>query len=159
MKRLSIAVVVAALALVGSAGLITAEETEWFDLSCGICKNMAAEEGLMDNIKWETHLIENGSLSVMQVAKGYQEKMERAHKQMMESSEKLQRGEKMHLCGFCQSYGKLMMSGVKTEEIDSAAGHITLMTSDDAAVVKQIKTHAKRTIDEYEKWQAESSKG
>ena len=156
MKRLSIALVVAALAVVGSAGLITAEETQWFDLTCGICKNMAAEEGLMDNLKWETHLIENGSLSVMQIAKGYQEKMERAHKHMTEAGEKLKSGEQMHLCGFCQSYGKLMMSGVKTEEIDTAAGHISLMTSEDAAVVKQIQAHAQRTIDEYEKWQAES---
>ncbi len=46
------------------------EGKPWFDIhNCGMCKNMAAEEGLMDNLNWETHKISNGMLNDEAVVK------------------------------------------------------------------------------------------
>ena len=59
MKKLGIALVLACLTL--TVAVATAGDKAWFDLeNCGMCKNMMAEEGLMENMKWETHAIAAG---------------------------------------------------------------------------------------------------
>ena len=152
MKRAII--VLAALVVLGFvAGAVTAEEeTAWFDLhNCSMCKHMANEEGLVENTEWETHLIANGALSIITVAESHKAAFERAHKHMEEIGMKLHSGEQMPLCGFCQSYGMLMMSGAKVESVEGKTATVNLMTSTDAEVVKKIHAHAQKTIDEYKK--------
>ncbi len=128
-------------------------EGEWFDLEgCAICKNMAAEEGLMEHMQWETHLVSNGCMSVAVIDPAYVAKMERAEKNMKAVMAKLEAGEQMPLCGFCMSYGNLIANGVNYEEIETGWGtHISLMTSDKPEVVEMIQAHAQKTIDEYAK--------
>ena len=132
------------------------EGKSWFDIhNCGMCKNMAAEEGLMDNLNWETHKISNGMVTITTIGTGYQEKFERATKNMQATAQKMMAGEEVHLCGFCTSYGNLMMAGVSSDIVESEVGVIQLITSNDEAVVKQIHDHAQHTIDAYEQWLAE----
>ncbi len=142
--------------LVFVAGVVGAEEeSAWFDLdNCAFCKQMSNEEGLIESMSWETHLIENGALTIIVVPESKVEAFERAEKHMHEMGAKIEGGEKMHLCGFCQSYGMLMMSGAKVEKVDGDAARVTLMTSADSEVVKKIQTHAQKTIDEYNKMMA-----
>ena len=125
------------------------EEGAWFDLeNCSICRNLAAEEGLMENMKWETYVISNGMMTVSVIDEHYEDEMERASKKIEAVVAKLQTGELVPLCGFCTSYGNLMMNGAKMEEFDTAAGQINLMTSDKPEVVEMIHVHAKRTLDD-----------
>ena len=49
----------------------------------------------------------------------------------------------------CEAYGKLMAAGVKVQEFKGEAANISLMTSDDPKVVKQIHEMADRTIKEH----------
>jgi len=159
-KALGVLLCIGALALV--AGLAPAEEEHqaWFDIeNCTFCKNLGQEEGLLDNIKWETHMIENGAVTLTQVPAEWEEAFERAEKHMSEAAAKMGSGEPVHLCGFCQSYGKLMTSGVKMESFKSDVARVTLMTSTDEKVVQMIHEHAKKTIEEYENWIAEEAKG
>lgn len=150
MKKLSFAVV--ALALTAGIIAVAGEEGPWFDLeNCAFCKNLSAEPGMLDAMHWENHVIDEGMLTVTQVPEQYREAWARARKHMQETGEKMQAGEALHLCGFCQSYGKLLQAGAKVEEIDGDVVKITLMTSDDPEVVKAIQAHAQRTIDEYKK--------
>lgn len=151
-KAMLLVSVVAVLAVV--AGFASAEEeTPWFDLhNCAMCKSLSSEEGLLESMQWETHMIENGALSITIIPEAKVEAFERAHKKMEETGMKLQSGEKMHLCGFCQSYGTLMMSGAKIENVAGQAARVSLMTSSDPAVVEKIQAHAKKTIEEYKKW-------
>ncbi len=160
-RRVPMLVIVASLILLTAAYAEEADQQKaWFDLeNCGMCKNFAAEAGLMDNLKWETHLIAEGSLSIAMVAPEYEEAFERAGKKMEATGMELMSGKQMPLCGFCTSYGALMQAGAKFESIHSAAGHITLVTSTDAEIVGLIQTHAKRTIAEYDKWIAEKGSG
>jgi hypothetical protein len=72
---------------------------------------------------------------------------------------KMQSGEQVPLCGFCTSYGKLMMAGVQMEEIETEFGHISLMTASDPEVVKMIHDHGQHTIDAYDEWQAAEAAG
>ena len=143
------------LALVAMvAAVIAGDEAEqpWFDLdNCGMCKPMASEEGLMEHMDWEHHLISNGWMTVTTVAPEYMEAFERAHTGMGAVAEKMGRGAEVHLCGFCQSYMGLAMAGANIEDVKTSAGYIGLVTSSDPAVVARIQDHAKRTMDEYQK--------
>ena len=145
------------LCLVVAVGTSIGDEGKaWFDIqNCGMCKNFSAEEGLMDNVDWETYKISNGMLTITKIGAGYEEKFQNAAKNAQATAMKLQAGEQMHLCGFCTSYGNLMMAGVSNEEVESEVGIIQLMTSNDEAVVKQIHEHAHHTIDAYEQWLVE----
>ncbi len=132
--------------------------TPWFDLeNCSMCKNMSSEEGLMENMDWENHLTTDGMMSITIVAAGYEEAFERSMKNMKATGEKLMTGEKMYLCGFCQSYGGLHMAGANFEQIKTKAGVVELVTSHDPAVVAKIQTHGQKTIDEYNKMVAAGS--
>ena len=132
-----------------AAPVVGGEEKAWFDLeNCSMCKNFAAEEGLMENMKWETFVISDGMMSVAVIDEHYHDAMERASKKMEAVGAKLQAGEQLPLCGFCSSFGNLLMSGAKLQEFDTVAGHISLMTSDSAELVAKIHAHAERTIEE-----------
>ncbi len=122
-----------------------------------MCKNMMAEEGLMEAMDWENHLTKDGMMSVTIVAAGFEEAFERSMKNMQASSEKMMSGEKMYLCGFCQSYGGLNKSGANFEHIETKAGMVELVTSHDPAVVAKIHAHGQKTIDEYNKMAAAGS--
>ena len=140
------------LALVNTAVQAQEHEGGWFDLhNCAMCKNLSAEEGLLEHMTWENHIIPNGMMSIAVIPDDYQGAMDRVHHNMQAVVKKLQSGEQMPLCGFCQSYGKLMEMGAQEQEIKSAAGYISLLTSDDPQVVKKIHEHAQKTIDEHQK--------
>ena len=77
---------------IGAAG---AGEADFHN--CAICKPMASEPGLMQNMKWETHPIATGMLAVTTVTADYDEAYGRAHEKMMANVEKLEAGEEMPL--------------------------------------------------------------
>lgn len=149
----ALAAVVLAIPFTCGAG-----EECWFDLeNCSMCNHLLAEEGLMDNMEWENHVIASGMLSVTRVAPDYEEAYERAMYNMEQTGKQLMTGQQMYLCGFCQSYGALHMAGAQFEIVEAGAGHIDLMTSSDPAVAEMIRVHAQRTIDEYNAMLAEES--
>ena len=158
MKR-SLVAFAALIAIAIVAPLTTAgEEKPFFDLeNCAICKNLGAEEGLMDHIDWETHLLDNGALTVSYVPEEYKAAMARAHGKMMAVVQKMESGESVHLCGFCTSYGALMTSGAQIKEFETKTGSISLMTSTDAKVVEMIHAHSNKTEEEYEVWKKEQA--
>jgi hypothetical protein len=143
-----------ALVVVLAAGVLVAGDQgqAWFDLEgCSMCKNFAAEPGLMEHIEWENHMISDGVMTVSIVDEEYRDAMKRAEKNMAAVGEKLAAGEQLPLCGFCTSYGKLVMAGVKIEQVDTDFGAVVLMTSSDPKVVEMIQAHARHTDEEYEK--------
>ena len=159
MKKTRVAVC-CLLAVAGLAGLVTAEEQVWFDVgNCAFCKHLGQEKGMLQNLRWETHLIEKGALTITQVPDEYKEAFDRAQEHMQDTAAKMQAGETMHVCGFCQSHGELMMAGINIESIDSDVVIVTLMTSDDEELVARIHAHAEKTMAAYKAWVAEGAKG
>jgi len=160
-KMIRTSIVVLAISLLPATALIAQERTiptgakketaiAWFDMeNCPICKCMAAEKGLMESIKWETHLIDNGMISITTVPSDKKEAMAKCEKEMKAAIDKVKAGEKMPLCGFCTSYAALIEAGAKEQEIKTETGTVSLMTSDKPEVVKKIQDHAKKTISEY----------
>jgi hypothetical protein len=135
------------------------KETPWLDLqNCEICKCMGEDMEMMQHVTWETHKIDNGMLSASVIPEQYQAKMDELHKQMHAQGEKLQSGEKMALCGFCESWGELMKAGAKEQQIKTDFGMIGMLTSDDPQLVKKIHAHADRTIKEFAAYQEAAAK-
>lgn len=133
-----------------SCTMATADD--WFDMqNCGICKCMGDNMEIMQDITWETHMLPNGIMTISVIPEEHKKTMTKLHDEMMASVKRLEEGEAMELCGHCMSYGELLSMGVNKQEIESEAGMITLMTSEDPEVVKKIHAHAQKSLDEYKK--------
>ena len=129
-----------------------AKEAGWFDMdNCEICAAMADHKADMMRVKWETHKLENGLLSISVVPEDLKPAMDKAHKQMEKTIKRVEAGEEMHLCGYCQSLGHLMGHGAKKEELDTVGGHIFMLTSDKPEVVKEIHQHVDKSLAEFKK--------
>lgn len=128
------------------------KEIAWFDMEhCEICKNMASMKDQMHKIKWEIHMLENGMVSIAIVPEDMKEEMAKAEQGVMQTVSKLEQGEQLHMCGYCNSYGKLMSMGAKFQKIKSLGVDLSIVTSDDAEVVKEIQAMGKKAKVEHEK--------
>lgn len=153
---LSIAVLCAVpwLASVALAGAPLKSDSGWFDFeNCAFCKNLAAEDGLLEHSTWENHPISNGMMNIITVEPEYAAAMQRAGEHMAALGQKIQAGEVnpmgLKMCQHCQTFGMMMMGGqVKMEEVRGDAAVVTLMTSDDPGVVKRLQEMAERDTKE-----------
>lgn len=142
MKRVLAAVLFASFA---SAALAV----EWFDESCICCKPMHDNPALMSRMKWETHKITNGLMMVAAPPEGMIDEFEATCHAMHTAAENAKPSDPM--CGFCLSFTELAKAGAKVEEVKTGVGQMTLITSDDPAVVKKIHAHSDRTQEEMDK--------
>ncbi len=55
---------------------------------------------------------------------------------------------RVYMCGSCEAYGNLLMSGAIVEHIPTKFGDIVLVTSDDTDVMKKIKAYGRRWAEE-----------
>lgn len=137
----------ASLALAGDhpkSGEQASAGSGWFDFeNCAFCKNLSEDPGLLEHTTWETHEIKSGMLTIMTVDPAYAKSLAKAEKAMQDLGMKIQSGEvnpmTLKMCGHCQSFGMIMMSGkVNMEEVRGDAAIISLATSDDAGIVQQL---------------------
>jgi hypothetical protein len=146
MRRTALAcLTLAALAFGPSA----ADEAEF--LNCGLCKPMMAEAGLMEHLHWESHAIATGMISVTRVDPSHEQAYQRAHVKVMDAVKRLQAGEKMELCPFCQSMNALAQAGAHIENLDAGGAHIMVITSDQPAVVEKIRAHMRWAQEVFER--------
>jgi len=144
-------------ALVASAVHATEPgEALWFDMeNCAFCKNLSKDPQLMKNMSWEHHDISNGVATITVVKPEFKKSYLEAQAAMMDVGKKMQSGElkmaDVKMCGHCQNYGKLMMMGAKMEHVQGTFADVTLMTSDNPEMVKEIKAFAQRNRDEMAK--------
>ena len=158
MKAIKVGLLLAMVVAV--AAFVIADDKPWLDLeNCDICKGMMAQEGLMDNMTWDHYLTKNGMMSVTTIADGYREKFDASMATMNKTVEKMKAGEKTNLCGFCTKHGELAKAGVNMEHFSTKAGEVSLMTSSDEKMVKEIHAFGQKTLDEYAKMMAANGDG
>lgn len=152
MKKLTIGSVVVSLVLL-SFSMLAAQEKSWFDMqNCAFCKNLTAEEGLMDHITiWDHHNVDNGSVCISVVDKEYVEAYKRAMHNMEEVGKRLEQGEMLPMCGMCRAYGELIKMGAKQDMVESGNVFVSIMYSDNPDVVAAIHAVTNRTNDEVKK--------
>ncbi|MDF1545098.1 MAG: hypothetical protein P1R58_08350 [bacterium] len=157
MRRIT--VVMCLMLILAFALTVTAEDAPWFDMeNCSFCSDMDQE--MMMKLGWEHYNIENGSMTVSTIPREYTEEWEKVRAGWKAKGEKMMAGEKMPLCGMCTAMGGLMMKGVKSEEVKWSMGYISLMTSDDPAIVKEVHAFTDKTNAELDKMmEAEMTEG
>ncbi len=143
MKK-AIVLAILLLAVVVNAG----ENAPWVDMvNCPICKNVTAEEGLAQNMKWEHHLTSTGMMSIFTIKAEFQPQFDRAKAGMLEKIGKVLDGEKLEICGYCTSVTSLLKDGLKSENFVTHSGDVTLISSTDKAMIAKIHTHGQKIID------------
>lgn len=151
MKTLRLIAVGVAVAL-AATGLVAADETPWCDMdNCSMCKPISSRPDLMQNLSMEVHDISDGMIQVCSVMPAQAEAYKTAWAEMDATSKRLQAGEEMYLCGMCQAFGTLMMSGAKIEMVPTKHGHVQMMRSSSPETVAQIHAWAERTRTEMAK--------
>ena len=117
---------------------------------CAVCKHLAANPALLQNMSWETFKIDNGMLCVMSAPKEMKSELEALFQKMEAEMERIKAdklaGKEVEVCALCASMGELMETGAKEQEIKTATGMIHLMTSADPAVVQKIHASADQAI-------------
>jgi hypothetical protein len=154
MKKLSYLLI----ALAALLCVAVAQDSPWFDIkNCSFCKQLTAEPGLLDHMKYEYHNIDGGFMSVTMVDKEYQEAYLKAMSAMEKVGEEMKvSGKMVPMCQFCTKFGEFMMKGTKTQVIHSALGDIFMMTSPDTAIVTELQAFATRTSQELAKLNTET---
>ncbi len=145
----------ATLLLLSAAGWAgDTEEAGWLDLeSCGFCKHLTEDPGLLDHCTWENHNVEKGVVTVTTVEKDYMPSYHTAMVKMKEVNKKMEAGEMVPMCGSCAAMGGLMMKGAKMEHVETQHGYVMLMTSDDPELVTEIHAWTDKTNAELAKFE------
>ena len=148
---------VAALALVASlSSLVSAASHDEAAMKaemekCAMCKHIAADPALMQNMTWETHKIDNGMLCVSTVPKEQKASFDALSAKMKSTMEQMKadsaQGKEPELCELCKGMAELVKEGAKEKEIALTNGSIHMLTSDDPAVVAKIHASADKAID------------
>ena len=110
---------------------------------------------MMQQVKWETHLIDDGFISVAVVPEKLKGKMSELKKEMKATIARAKKGDDVTCCGYCMSMGELIEAGAKQEELSTAGGELMILTSKDPKLVAKIHSHAKKTIAEHKKMEQE----
>lgn len=121
----------------------------WLDMkNCDICAPFTAEKGLMDHMSWEPYETATGEICVTSVSPDYAAAYARASAKCDELVGRAMKGEKLDLCGYCTGLLGLGQAGAKIEKFETKAGHVMLVSDTNPETVKQIHSHAQRTVTE-----------
>ena len=154
-KLLVIAVAIMAVALVAVA---VAQEKPWYDMkNCEFCKPWSTPE-MMKNCTFDQVECASGVLTVISFPESFRPSYKAASAQMDAISKKAATGEKIQMCGSCETMGSFFMRGAKMEEIPTKSGVVLLMTASDSTLVGDMHKWAQRNADEEKKMKAAEKK-
>ncbi len=141
MKRIQVlTLALTTVALISTAGLAAEDMPD-----CDFCAKFAEEKGLMEHMDMEHYKVATGMMSITVVDDGHVKAYERAMAGIEEVRAKMESGEKVKMCNHCETMGALMQAGAKMDKIDTKAGHVTLLTAQNADTVAEIHDHLTHT--------------
>jgi hypothetical protein len=154
MKKISSYFMFAVMILIAVSAL--GDEKPWIDVdNCIFCQQITKHEGLWDHMTCEHHEISNGHLMVTVVDPEFRSAYVESQKAMEQIGMDMAAGKidptKVYMCGSCEAYGNLLMSGAIVEHIPTKFGDIVLVTSDDPVLMKKIKAYGRRWEEEMAK--------
>jgi hypothetical protein len=147
---------VAALLLV-SGSMFAQDEKPWIDMEkCAFCKQLSAQEGLIENMHREYHNIDDGIIQITNVDPEYHDMFEKAQHNIEKVAADMQSGGEMpYMCGHCEAYGAFMMASVKPECVESEDSHVCVMIGDTPEMVEKLHKFADKSNAEIAKLMGE----
>ena len=133
------------------------EKAGWFDVEhCDVCAPMSKDPELMSSLQWETHKVKSGMLMVSIIPEEHRKTFDAMCEQMQAKGKEIAAsGKEADLCGFCDSYGKILRAGAEEEIVKTGFGNVSLVTAKSPEAVKMIHEHAQRSQEEMKKMMAE----
>ena len=149
MRRLTLLIGGAFLATIASAGTSDVN-ARWFDYrNCDFCKQWAMQPGLIEHSHDECHNISDGIIWVESVDAGYRNQYAKTLAAEQNVLSDLQAGKPVSMCRYCSAINDFSRKGVRIESVSSDAGEeITIYTSSDSTLVKQIQSFGLQAIGE-----------
>lgn len=154
MKKASMFLAFAAVLLL--AVTVAGDEKPWVDMDkCVFCRHLTKHPGLLDHMTCEHHEISNGHLMATVVDPEFRAAYVESQKAMEQVGMDMAQGKidptTVYMCGSCEAYGSLLMSGADIEHITTGFGDIVLLTSDDPDLVGKIKEYGRHWTEEMAK--------
>jgi len=157
MKHILLVIAVAIMA-VALAVVAVAQEKPWYDMkSCEFCKPWSTPE-MTKNMTFDQVECASGVLTVISFPESFRPSYKAASAQMNALSAKAATGQKIQMCGSCETMGSFFMRGAKMEEIPTKSGVVQLLTASDSSLVADMHKWAKRNAEEQKKMLAAEKK-
>jgi hypothetical protein len=154
-KLLVIAVAIMAVALVAIA---VAEEKPWYDMkNCEFCNPWTTPE-MMKNMTSDQVACASGVITILTFPESLRPSYKAASAQMNALSAKAATGQKIQMCGSCETMGSFFMRGAKMEEIPTKSGVVLMMTASDSTLIGDMHKWAQRNAEEEKKMKAAEKK-
>ncbi len=136
--------VVALFASVTLAG----DTAPWVDVvNCAICSNLSAEEGLLENMKWEYHLTATGAIAASTVKPEFVEKYNRAALNISARIKEVMGGAELSICAYCTSLTGMMKDGATVDKVKTHGSVLLVISSTDDEMIARIRSHGQKTIE------------
>lgn len=140
-----------ALIMVAVAAFVVAGEKPWLDMqNCDFCKPWTAN-GLMTVMTHEQIPLSNGVLCLSTVPAERFEEFKKTSAMMHQIGERAAKGEKVTMCGSCETMGSFFGRGAAYEEVWTKNGSAMIFTSSDSALVAEMHSWVKKNDEEFAK--------
>ena len=142
--RHKLLVIAAAVMTVALIAVAVAQEKPWYDMkNCEFCKPWSTPE-MMKNMTSDQVECASGVMTVISFPESFRSNYKAASAQMDALGKRAATGEKIQMCGSCETMGSFFMRGAKMEEIPTKTGVVQLLTANDSSLVADIHKWAKR---------------
>lgn len=150
---------VVSLWVVALAAQVTTLDT-WFDLEkCSYCKTWAAQPGLCEHEREEIVNLSNGIVWITYVEPAYRKQYGLMQAAEAKVSDDLSAGKPVTLCQPCSMLNNWAEKGVHMESVHASDAELTLLTSADTTLVRQLQDFGKIAISKWDAAKAQYKKG
>ncbi len=70
-----------------------------------MCKNLTDDQELFEGMVWDNQLFANGMVEITTVSTHFEKRFEKLMGKMQATGNRMMAGERLPMCGMCQSYG------------------------------------------------------
>jgi len=133
---------------------IKTNETTWFDPeNCAFCKTLTEDPSTLKNMKGELHDISNGLAMITTVKPESLASYRKAREEMDKLGQEIMDGKTgVQVCNHCESYGNLVMTGAKFDNMKTETGEVTIISSEKPELLDSIREFGRRTREAMASW-------
>ena len=112
---------------------------DWYDyVKCDFCKEWGAHPGLIAHSLDESRPISDGIVWITTVEKEYRADFRRVQKAEAQVADDMGHGKSVQLCQACKRLVDFGAAGVRIESVDGTNATVTIFTSSDTSMVRQL---------------------
>ena len=129
------------------AAVCAATLPDWFDYQgCDFCKQWGSDPGLIAHTRDECRNISDGIVWITYVEREYAARFAKVQEAEERVNKELEAGKPLNLCQYCSRISSFGAKGVRIESVEGTDAFITLYTSKDTTIVRQLHEFGTQAI-------------